>query len=287
MIETKDALEKAKREFFISKFVPKLEDWKRKNKDKGGTDKAFALLIGVDKNMIPQYKKGDAYPRPETLKKIIQVLGVPEDYFTPTTKDELFQFSPDYMNDIGENKILPYCEEVGLDPQFLVVMSHLFGESLGDQFPFWTPMMVNVPNWFKDRKSVYKRPDPLDFWNSSAEMTSDVKVFQIEVKEKDGSGNKKRLTLTYPDLLFLRDVQDEVRDYVEFLFIKRKKALQSECEEASRRAQSPTEDGGVSLRSLKGEELNEIDRYYSDYVDNKVSFELKRRRKDGDDQSTR
>lgn len=282
MTENTGIQEVKKREFFVKKFVPKLEEWKKDNKDKGGTQKAFAKMIGVSEDMIKAYKSGETYPRDKTLKEIRRVLGVPDDYFTPTTEKELYEYSQDFMTDIGENKILPYCEEIGLDPQFLVVVSKLIGESLGDQFPFWTPIILN-PNYFSDLENRYIRPDPLRYWSDSAEMKPDIKMFQIEAK-KNGSDKKKLLTLTDPDLLFLRDVQNEVRDYVEFLFLKRKKELKKEGEEASRKAWIPVPNGGYALKTLTADERNSIDRYFKNYPDQKAKKE-ERREEDGDDQN--
>ena len=283
MIENNDIFEKAKRQFFVDKFVPALDEWKEKNKDKGGTQEAFAKLIGVSENMIKKYKSG-VIPREETLNRIITAFGVPDDYFVPTTKTERYKYSPEYMTDLGETEILPYCEEIGLDPKFLRVISDLIGESLGEQFPFWTPITINPINtWFFNPDNMYRRPDPVEFWSSSAEMQPDIKMFQIEAKKRDGSEEKKRITLSYSDLLFLRDVQDEVRDYIEFLFLKRKKEMKKECEEACQRAQTKLPDGGTSVGQLKAEELNKIDKYCSRYVDNKVKNEKIRRKKNGND----
>jgi len=288
MTDNNGVQEIKKREFFVKKFVPKLDEWKKNNKEKGGTQKAFAKLIGVSEDMIKAYRTGEAYPREKTLKEIRRVLGVSEDYFTPTTEKELYEYSQGYMTDIGENRILPYCEDIGLDPQFLVVISHLIGESLGDQFPFWTPISMSAKTLFRleDRK-MYDRPDPFVFWSDSAEMDPDLKMFQIEITGSDDKKEKKRLTLSDPDLRFLRNVQDEVRDFVEYLFHKRKKELRREVEEASRRSVSQIEGGGESHRKLTGEELNEIDKYYSGYDRKSDQKHIEGRNEDGDDQTSR
>ena len=292
MTEKEDIFEKAKKQFFADKFNQAFDEWKKKNKGKlieGTTQKAFASMVKVSEDMIKAYKTGESYPREATLKRIISVLGVPDDYFTMKTDDERYKYSPEFMSDIGENKILPYCDEVGLDPRFLMIVRDLFGESLGDQFPFWTPLIRN-PKLLCELNDIYIRPDPVDFWSGSAEMKPDVKMFQIEVKKQDNTDEKKRITLSYSDLLFLRDVQNEVRDYIEFLFLKRKKELLKECEEASKRALTPLKNGGYSINQLKAEDLNEIDRYCDRYVDSKIQIEIrrdkKRRGEDGDDQTS-
>lgn len=285
MTEKNDIFEKAKKQFFSDKFNRAFDEWKKKNKGKlieGTTQKAFASMVKVSEDMIKAYKTGETYPREATLKRIISVLGVPDDYFTMKTDDERYKYSPEFMSDIGENKILPYCEEIGLDPRFLMTVRDLFGEDLGDQFPFWTQLIRN-PNLLCDPSELYIRLDPVDFWSSSAEMKPDVKMFQIEVRKQDGSDNKKLITLSYSDLLFLRDVQDEVRDYIEFLFLKRKKELRTECEEASKRAQIPLSNGGYELIQLRAEDLNEIDKYCDRYVDSKVKTVIKRRSRNGND----
>ena len=281
MTENNGIQEIKKREFFVKKFVPKLEEWKKNNKDKGGTQKAFAKMVGVSEDMIKAYKSG-VYPREKTLENIKRVLGVPDDYFTPTTEKELYEFSQGYMTDVGENKLLPYCEEIGLDPQFLVIISSLIGEDLGDQFPFWTPI-DRTREVFPEECQFFKHIDPMIFWSNSAQMAPEVEMFQIEVKNKnDDTKENKLLTLSFPDLRFLRDVQDEVRDYVEFLFLKRKKELKREGEEASRRALVPLSGGGKGFKGVSPEDLNEIDKYFSNYVE-KIPNSNERREKDGND----
>lgn len=214
---------------------------------------------------VSQWLNG-TFPDDENLRCICEVLGVDPEHFTSPTEKELYKFSQHFMTKIGETRLLPYCEEVGLDPQFLVTVGNLLGEGFGDQFPFWAPIGMNAKTLFRSEdRRLYDRPDPLKFWSDSAEMKPDVKMFQIEVKE-EGSDKKKLLTLTDPDLRFLKDVQDEVINYVGYLFHKRKDELRSEAEEASRRSVSH-EDGKEVHRKLKADELNEIDRYYKGYID--------------------
>lgn len=281
-------------------FTPKLIDlYNKRWKSEKKSQKAFAEAMNAlyekydirDRSgeeqrtcthqQVSQWLNG-TFPDDENLRCICEILGVDPEHFTSPTEDELYKFSSDYMTDIGENKILPYCEEVGLDPHFVVVISDLFGEDLGEQFPFWTQLIRN-PKLLCDPSELYIRPDPVDFWSSSAEMKPDVKMFQIEVKNQNGSDETKRITLSYSDLLFLRDVQDEVKEYIEFLFLKRKKELQKECEEASKKAQIPQPNGGYALVQLKAEDLNKIDKYCDRYVDNRVKIEIRRRKKDGND----
>lgn len=282
-------------------FTPKLIDlynkrWKAKKKSQKAFAKAMNALYekydirdrsGKEQRIcthqqVSQWLNG-TFPDDENLRCICEVLGEKPEYFTSATETELYKFSQTFMTDVGEDKILPFCEKIGLDPQFLLTLSNMFGESLGDQFPFWTPIRNN-PNWL-DFDNPYMRPDPLNFWSSSAKMDTDVKMFQINAKNEEGT--EKLLTLSGVDILFLRDVQNEVVNYVEYLFHKRKKELRDECDEASHRAMKPNPNGGTSIIRLSFDEIKTIDKYFNEYADIMSKEGEERREEDGDDQGTR
>lgn len=258
-----DIFEKQKRKFFAEKFKDALDKWKIRNKDKGGTDEAFARMIGKSKNMIPRYKKSDdekigAYPEDKTLKKMCSVLGVPENYFTPTTEDELYKWDSDYMTSVLETHAVKYCKEIDLDLIFLSGMKRIFGEEFGDVFPKWTPISRKANrNLFEDN-DPYCRAD-VSVLSQSAQVGHELDVFQFRV---DADGETRNIIFGEGDLRFIKEVQDKTKEYIEFLFSQRCKEMAREVDEANKRYWKPNPNGeGFESDYLKYDELNEIDKF--------------------------
>lgn len=258
-----DIFEKQKRKFFAEKFKIALEEWKEKNKDKNATDEMFARLIRKSKNMIPRYKKSDdekvgAYPEDKTLKEMCSVLGVPENYFTPTTEDELYKWDSNYMTSVLETHAVKYCKEIELDLVFLSSMKRMFGEEFGEAYPRWTLIERKAKrNPFKD-KDPYCRAD-ISVISQSAQVGRELDVFQFKVNV---DGERRNIVFGEGDLRFIKEVQDKTKEYIEFLFSQRCKEMDREVEEANKRYWKPNPNGeGLVGEYLKYDELNEIDKY--------------------------
>ncbi len=77
--------------YFAVVFSRELDRWKKENSK---SQEDFAVDIGLKgKNMITRYKKGEAYPEPETLDRICNVLGVEKSIFYPSILDNECLFS--------------------------------------------------------------------------------------------------------------------------------------------------------------------------------------------------
>lgn len=237
----------ARKKFFAKRFTVALEEWKRKNKEKGGKSdlqKSFALMIGVTDNMIPQYKSGKSYPRRGTIENIIKVLGVPDDYFTPTTHDELYEGSSEFITELGRRHV-EFSEEIGLDLNMVKALHSLL--DWDTLFPQYSPII----EYRTDLLPEYKRQS--DF-AESAPIDPSLDFLQIE---RDG----QTLTLHRCDLAYLKEVQDKVVELVEFLFYKRHGEMEKEVEEVNRRTHLKTTDGGEAFRPIHKDEMFEIDRF--------------------------
>ena len=264
-----DVFERQKRKFFAEKFKVALTRWKEDNKDKGATDEAFARMIDVHKNMIPKYKKSDddkngAYPEKKTLKAMCRVLGVPDNYFTPTTEDELYKWDGDYMTSLLETNGVKYCKEIGLDLVFLNGMKRMFGEEFGDVFPRWTKIEHKSKyNPFKDH-NPYQRAD-VSFISPSAQVEGELDVFQFKV---DVDGESRNIVFGQGDLRFIKEVQDKTKEYIEFLFAQRQKDMEKEVSELNRRYWKPNGKGALVGTDCKADDFNEVDKYRNiDYAD--------------------
>lgn len=66
--------------YFAKKFTQALNKWKQEN---GYTQDDLSKITGIHRNSITKYKKGEAYPTPETMDVICSIFGVCEDYFLP------------------------------------------------------------------------------------------------------------------------------------------------------------------------------------------------------------
>ena len=262
-------------EFFVERFKGFYADWKKK--DKQNTQGKFARQIceirnrktgekcPVTNSYVSEWLRGKWFPE-QYIPEIAEVLGVKEEDFYFQTHDEFYKFSSEYMTKLGRGEISQFCNEIGLDLRFLYIIRELIGSDFDSIFPTWTPLQKN-PNFMSDR--TYTRR-PVSVWSESAEMDEDVRVLQYEVEvQENGETKRKLIPFTRPDLRFLKDIQTDVLDYIEFLMMKRSKDLIRESEEASRLSQRKTKNGEIALIPLTANELNQVDKYCNEYTDDR------------------
>lgn len=264
-------------------FPEQLKNWCENEKKEGrkGTQYEFAKKCEVDGSRVTDWKTGRQGIPYSYLDKICEVLGVSEDVYYPTTHDDLYKYSSEYMTSVGENRYIPLCEEIGLDIDFLYIIKKILGSEFEEKFPIWTPLVRGLP--VKEINSLehiqkmftnfdYRHAD-LSILSESARMGKGedafpLNTFQTEVEvEIDGEKERRLITMSRADLKFLLDVQEEVKDYIKFLFWKRRKEMKREEEEATRRTRIVSPNGTEQFRALSAEELNEIDKYFKGYVD--------------------
>jgi len=262
--------DKAKLEYFSRVFTSLLEEWKRTNHK---TQEDFIELVGVASvNSVTDWKKGKTFPKKETLKKICDVFGVSEDVFTPQTHDDKYKFSSEFTTELANTRIKEFCDEEGIDLEFLYMVRKMFGDEFGRVFPFWTPLIFNKRYLLDGKYYVHEN---VSIYATSAPMNEGNDVFQAEIEiEKNGEAEKRLIILTYPDLRFLRDLQEEVRDFLEYRFHKRKNDLKREEERATKKSERRQKDGGLTHVRLTGEEMSQIDRYAGRYVDTEKGVEI-------------
>ncbi len=260
-------------EFFVKRFKELFAEWKKK--DRKNTQGEFARQIceirhkktgekcPVTNSYVSEWLRGKWFPD-QYIPEIAEVLGVKEDEFYFQTHDDFYKLSSEYMTKLGRGEISQFCDEIGLDLRFLYIIRELIGSDFDRMFPTWTPLHINH-DFLSDQ--TYTRRSPR-IWSESAEMDEDVRVLQYEIEvEEDGAQKKRLIPFTRQDLRFLKDVQNEVLDYIEFLMMKRSKDLKREAVEASRRSQHKTNEGGIAFSPLNADELNQIDKYCEEYTD--------------------
>ena len=87
--------------YFAAVFSRELDRWK---KDTKKSQEDFAIAIGLSgKNMITRYKKGTAYPEPETFERICSELGVDQSIFhpDPNSFEDMFFHDADFRQKIA------------------------------------------------------------------------------------------------------------------------------------------------------------------------------------------
>lgn len=252
-------------DFFVE--VLKREFLKWKEKDKGNTQGEFARQIceirkkktgekcPVTNSYVSEWLRGKWFPE-QYIPEIAEVLGVEEEVFFFRTHDEIYRLSSENATEWARGEISQFCDEIGLDRHFLRIIRELFGSDFDEMFPTWTEIIQN-PNFLDNQTYIRRKPAS---WSIQAEMDEDVRFLQYEID--DGKGGKKLIPFTREDLRFLKDVQTDVVDRVEYLMMKRKKDLQREAEEATRRSQHNMKNGGIAFKPLTIEELNQIDKYH-------------------------
>lgn len=256
-------------DFFKKQFNVFFEEWKKKDRKKH-TQGEFARQIceirnkktgekcPVTNSYVSEWARGKWFPD-QYLPEIAEVLGVKEEDFYFQTHDDFYKLSSEYMTKLGRGELSQFCDEIGLDLRFLYIIRELIGSDFDSTFPTWTDLRKN-PNFMSDQ--IYIRR-PVSMWSESAEMDDDVRVLQhwIEVEE-DGEQRKKLIPFTRPDLRFLKEIQTDVLDYIEYLMMKRTKDLIREAEEATQRSKIKLPDGGIAVKPLTPDELNQIDKYH-------------------------
>lgn len=265
-------------DFFVKRFNELFSEWKQK----GGknTQGEFARQIceirhektgekcPVTNSYVSEWSRGKWFPD-QYISEIAEVLGVKEEVFFFQTHDDFYKYSSEYMTKIGHGEFSQFCDEIGLDLRFLYVIRSLMGSSFDELFPLWTPIAPKKSRDISNDDGIYSHMGT-ECLSTSAKMDDDVNIFQCVVHDEEAETEEGRtITLGRADLRFIKDIQDEVINLIEFCFMKREKDLQKESEEASRRSSPVLPDGGRVVRLLKAEELNQIDRYFKEYVDKK------------------
>lgn len=214
--------------YFSRVFAEKLDAWK-KEKDETGikrTQELFAEAIDVaTANSISDWKKGYSYPSPKTMAKICEVLNVSESDFQPKAHGDRYLHDREFITEIGKANVT-FAKDNGLDIDFVRSISGLV--DFDKLFPKYSPIVPDKSN-SPDFPS-YTRQNNAD---SSAIIDEDLQFMQLK---RDG----KTYTLHKSDLAYLKEVQDQVAEYVEFLFWKRAREMEDEVKAFADDLKTPT-----------------------------------------------
>lgn len=249
--------------FFGKQFSKAFDKWKQEGE--GRTQESFGrneFTDIVSRQTVNSWYKGRSVPDDDHMKQLIRIFGVPEDYFTIKDDSDAYQGSSEFMTRVGEDVLFPYCEEIGLDLDFLrLLKDHMNFE---EDFPLWRPIHTVFPNKLMD---VDFGLEPERALPESAPMEDPVLQIERKVEMEDGTMCDRLITMNRADLLFLRDVQQDVIEYVEFLFMKRARQMEEEPKELERRVRIKYPDGRTVFKKVTWDLIKEVAPYFKAFKD--------------------
>ena len=216
---------------FPELFPDQLKAWceEQKARRKSGTHYAFAKSVGMDPAYLSGVLNGSRGVPYKYIDKICDVLGVSPDVYSPTSHDDQYRLSERTITEVGRDNS-GFAEEQGLILDFVKGLSQFV--DFDKLFPIFSPINLDDPEVNeKTGGKIYSRN--LEFAQSAP---IDRSLSFLQVNQDD-----KRITLHVSDLMFLKDVQDQVQTFVEYLFYARSK----EMEEEDRRFNEDVKDQDV------------------------------------------
>lgn len=183
-------------------------------------------------------------PELNNLEAICEVLDLDSNYFLPN-REEKYRDSSKYITDLGRTTV-KFSNEIGLDLNYLKAVHTLV--DLDNLFPLYSPIV-------EDRTDIIPMYERLTSFGDSAPIDEELSFLQIN---RDG----KNITLHICDLAFLRDVQDQVIEFVKYLFYKRHEEMHREVEEVNRRTHGELTNGEKAFIPISDYDIYKIDRYY-------------------------
>lgn len=194
------------------KFNELIQPWKEQQKSKGNdySDKALANELQVSRQSIVNWKKGkeaDKYNK----ERLCKFFGVDNDYFDLIDSTDRWQFDEPFVT-AKANDRSNYAREIGFDTRLLSVLRKLI--NFEEEFPIYSNIVQT------NNKEFIRNPNFLD---SQTIQEEELKGLQIQ---HDG----ETITLHNADLMFLKEVQDQVTQYVKFLFYERSKEMLAEIQ---------------------------------------------------------
>lgn len=205
-------------EFRAKKFNEKLLKWKEERKLSGEpySDEVFRYQFNpeISRQTIANWKNGEE-PNSFNKTQLCKIFNVNDDYFdTITTREDLNKFDTVHITKVGKENA-SFAVEHGLDLDLVQVLHELV--DFDSLFPKYSHI-VEEPSSSPDNPRFIREENA-----DSAVIDKDLEFLQIK---RDG----KIYTMHQADLAYLKEVQDKVKEYVEFLFYKRSKEMKEEVQ---------------------------------------------------------
>lgn len=239
--------DRSKRAIFGVRFSEQLKKWQ--SVEKSRTQEDFGKLFDppVSRVSVNRWCRGETIPKPKCLKQICEIFAVEENYFdtTTATHDELYKYSSAFQTALGK-KHVEFAKLIGLDLNLIRALSDCVG--FDNLFPLYSPIdkksiEPQTLNMIYERRDLFADSAPVE------EVDEGLRFLQVE---KSG----KRKTFHRCDLVFLKEVQDQIVNYVEFLFYQREKEMKEEVKQFNQDLIEVTVNGKPVPDSEKEKYLN-------------------------------
>lgn len=220
-------------------------------KSKGKTMSDLADDIGLsDYKSISNWINGYQYPSQDNMEILCDLLKTTEEELnTPVYNsfEDKYENDPIFTEDMI-NGFKLFSSGIGLNNDFLSFVRSTIPDKL---FPKYT--IINSQTILKDFdfKKVWVREQPLRAMKSTPKYAK----YQLHIGDET-------YNLEYPDLAFLKDVQDEIISYIEYLFYKRKLEMENELSTVIEETTETDSEGRQFEKGMLPERLKEIDKYY-------------------------
>lgn len=218
-----------------------VEKWQ---KEEGKTQDDLAEAVGLsDRKSISNYLNAYQKPSKEKLLNLCDVLGTTPDELNGLNDDFITKYQYDSKTASSvRNGYEAFCTGIGLSNDFLkYVRSALPDES----FPLFTRIVA----------------DPLTdhFYREDSKITAETNIGS-EYQIYTAAG--EHTDLSYPDYAFLKDVQDQVTELVEYLYFKRQKQLDAALKTVNDECIVTSQTGLTIVKEPSEKLLCDTDPYY-------------------------
>ena len=242
---TKKSTNRDSRALFGAKFTEQFNKWKSQGENR--TEVSFGQLLDppASRVSVSKWCSGNNIPTPERLKQIRDIFGVPDDYFDTDnmTNEQKYHYSSVYMTDFGK-KHIEFAKMIGLDLDLIRALSHVV--DFDGLFPLYAPINEHMTSGEYDRKVNFADSAHME------DVDEDLRFLQVD---QDG----KRVTFSRGDLAFLKEVQDQIVDFTEYLFYHRSKQMEEETKKFNQDRLEVTVDGKTVSGSVKDDYLKKYD----------------------------
>lgn len=229
------------KEYRAKIFRDALAEWKKKT---GWNESVFAERIRAHQNSITNWKKS-FNPRNDYLYLICQELGIDSEVFFPQIHSEKYRSDTEYIKTVG-NEWIQFCKSNGISIKFIEALKEI--TDFDTLFPLFRPL---VPLEYSDDNTVkYGRMTPSD-----SAYVKDA-FFQIE-------RNGEHYNLTKGDYIFIKKLQDNISNYISYLFWKRSEEMNN----ADKKVQNIKTMDFIPLPELL--KIESYDEYYIQEIDKK------------------
>lgn len=224
--------DRTNRAIFGARFSEQLKKWQSAGENKTQEDFGQLLDPPASRVSVNKWCAGKDIPRPERLKQICEIFGVEEDFFdtTDATHDELYEHSGAFQTKIGKSHV-EFAKRINLNLDLVEALSRIV--DFNNLFPLYSPIYREVKPGVYDRKVNFKKSASMEKDN---DLDKDLQFLQVEQ-------NGKRITFHRCDLAFLKEVQDQIATFTEYLFYRRKKEMSEEVEKFNQDLIEITVDG--------------------------------------------